>query len=336
MLRKSITLNEVAEAAGVSTMTASRAINHQPGVSNRTRDVILKLAADMGYTANRSAQKQTSGRNRVIGVLAAELDNPFIGALVSGAVRAAAVAGHEVLIYSLVDHAGRPAGSVMNLLQQFTDGVIAVLPYQFDFVEQLSKAKHPVITIDNHSDHSTFPSISADSYGGARKAIEYLAELGHKRIAFVTGDEHLGSARDRHRAYDDSVKLLDLDNDPRLVLKGDYSLRSGQEAGHKILKLEHKPTAVFASNDMSAVGLMSVLQAGNMRIPEDISVVGFDDLPIASQIHPSLTTVKQPIAEMGRSAVNALLTLIAGIDVAASKFVLPTSFVIRDSVAPLK
>lgn len=336
MPRKSITLNEVAAAAGVSTMTASRAINHQTGVSAKTREAILKLAADMGYSANRSAQKLSTGRNRVIGVLAAELDNPFIGALVSGAVRAAAVAGHEVLIYSLVDHAGHPTGNVMDLLQQFTDGVIAVLPYQFGFVEQLSAAMHPVITIDHHSEHSEFPSVAADSYGGARKALQHLADLGHTRIAFLTGDEALGSARDRHRAYDDAVKLMDLEADATLVLQGDYSLRGGQEAGQKLLKMRKKPTAVFACNDMSALGMMSVLQSAGLRVPEDISIVGFDDLPIAGQIHPGLTTVRQPIGEMGRAAVNALLTLIAGMEVASAEIVLPTSLVVRESTMELK
>jgi LacI family transcriptional regulator len=336
MTHSPTTLAEIAQAAGVSTMTVSRALNHQTGVSPKTRDYILGLAADMGYAANRSAQKLSSGKSRVIGLLAAELDNPFIGALVSGAVRAAAVSGHEVLIYALVDHENKPHSNVLQLLQQFTDGVIALLPYQYGFVEQLQAAQHPVITIDHHSDQNRLVSIAADSYGGARLALEHLASLGHKRIAFLTGDEQLGSATDRHRAYDDAVLLHGLDRSAELVLKGDFSFHSGGEAAKKLLRMRKKPTAVFAANDMSAFGLMGGLQSAGLRIPDDISVVGFDDLPAAQQFHPTLTTVRQPIAEMGRAAVNTLLAQMAGLGVAMPHISLPTSLVVRASTQALK
>jgi LacI family transcriptional regulator len=334
MLRKkATTLAELAAAAGVSLMSASRAVNLQPGVSRETRETLLKLAAEMGYVAHRGAQKMSGGRSRVIGLLAAELDNPFNSGLVSGAVRAAAVAGHEVLIYSLVDYDRRPAGNVLQLLQQFTDGVIAVLPYQFGFVEGLAAARLPVITIDNHREHANYPSIAADSYGGARGAMQHLAGLGHRRIAFITGDEQLGSARDRHTAYNDAVAVLQLDRDPKLVFRGDFTARGGREAGQKILALKNRPTAVFACNDLSALGAMSVLQAAGVRVPQDMSIVGFDDLPAAVQVHPALTTVRQPIAEMGRAAVNTLLAVISGLEVASPQISLPTELVTRESTA---
>nr|WP_315244210.1 LacI family DNA-binding transcriptional regulator [uncultured Albidiferax sp.] len=333
------TLNEIATAAGVSTMTASRAMNHQPGVSRSTRDAILKLANDMGYVANRSAQKLSGGRSRVIGLLAAEMDSAFTSALVSGAVRAVAAAGNEVLIYSLVDRAQRPNDNVLQLLQQFTDGVIAILPYQFGFVESLSAAQVPVVTIDQHTTVSSiaaFPSIASDSYGGARSAMQHLAELGHRRIAFITGDERMQSARDRHRAYDDAVAILGLERDPALVLPGDYSLHGGRTAAQQLLALPVRPTAVFAANDLSALGAMAVLQTAGLRVPQDISVVGFDDLEAASLVHPALTTVRQPIADMGRAAANTLLALIAGLDVATQQVSLPTELVVRASTAACK
>jgi LacI family transcriptional regulator len=329
------TLAELAAAAGVSTMSASRAVNLQPGVSPRTRDTILKLAAEMGYVANRSAQKLSGGRSRVLGVLTRELDNAFTSALVSGAVRAAAVAGHEVLIYSMVSQANAPDTGVLQLLQQFTDGVIAVLPYQYDFVQSLMAAGFPVITIDHHHDHTEWPSVTADSYGGARSAMQHLAELGHRRIAFITGNEELGSARARHRAYDDAVAIHRLDRDAALVQKGDFSNRGGGDAMQRLLRLKQRPTAVFAANDQSAFGAISALQSQGLHIPQDMSVVGFDDVPAASQLHPSLTTVRQPIAEMGRAAVNSLLGLVAGLEVATPQITLPTELMIRQSTARL-
>lgn len=331
--KNSPTLAELASAAGVSMMSASRAVNLQPGVSRATRENILKLAAEIGYVANRSAQKLSGGNSRVIGLLTADLNNPYISSLVSGAVRAASVAGNEVLIYSLVDYEQRPTVNVLQLLQQFTDGVIALLPYQFGFVESLTAARLPVITIDQHHEHAEFPSIAADNYGGARSAMEHLAALGHRRVAFITGEEKLGSAQDRHRAYDDAVAIHQFDRDSALVLRGDHTARGGREAALKLLEMKHRPTAVFASNDLSALGAMSALQAAGLRVPADISIIGFDDLPAVSQVHPALTTVRQPISEMGRAAVNTLLAVIAGLEVATPQVTLPTELVIRESTA---
>ena len=327
------TLAEVAAAAGVSAMTASRALNDQRGVSRETRDAIVKLASEMGYVTNRVAQKLSSGQSRVIGVLADHLDNPFISSLVTGVVRAAAAANNEVLIYSLVDHEKRPTQNVLRLLQQFTDGVVALLPYEFGFVQALTQSRIPVITIDNPSEHAEFPSIAADSYGGARKAMGHLAELGHKRIAFVTGAEQLESAIQRRRAYDDAVSVLGLARDASLVLKGDYSVEGGRDAGERLVRLKKRPTAVFASNDLSAFGVMSALQKHGLKVPEDISVVGFDDLSAASQMHPALTTVRQPIEDLGRAAVNTLLAMIAGLHPATTQVTLPTELIVRQSTA---
>jgi len=267
----------------------------------------------------------------VIGLLAADLNNPYISALVSGAVCAASVAGNEVLIYSLVGNDRQPTANVLQLLQQFTDGVIAVLPYQFGFVEGLTAESLPVITIDHHREHAEFPSIAADNYGGARSAMQHLAALGHRRIAFITGEEQLGSAQDRHRAYDDALAILGLDRDPALVLRGDHTARGGREAAQKLMSMKDRPTAVLASNDLSAIGAMSALLAAGLRVPEDISIIGFDDLPAASQVHPALTSVRQPMAEMGRAAVNTLLAVIAGLEVATSQVTLPTELVVRES-----
>jgi LacI family transcriptional regulator len=198
-------------------------------------------------------------------------------------------------------------------------------------VQSLMAAGFPVITIDHHHDHIEWPSVTADSYGGARSAMQHLADLGHRRIAFITGNEELGSARARHRAYDDAVAIHRLERDPALVQNGDFSTRGGRDAMHRLLKLRQPPTAVFAANDQSAFGAISVLQSAGLRIPEDMSIVGFDDVPTASQLHPALTTVRQPIAEMGRAAVNSLLGLVAGLEVATPQITLPTELKIRQS-----
>jgi LacI family transcriptional regulator len=332
MNRKATTLAELATAAGVSTMTASRAINNQPGVSEATRATVKLLAAQLGYAPNRMAQKLSTGQSRVLGVLVTDLDKPYDSGVVAGVVRAAAAAATEVLIYSLVDRDRRPTGNVPKLLQQFTDGVIAVLPYEQGFIDILTQSQVPVVSIDTPGEQTGFVTISADDYGGARKALSYLAELGHKRIAFVAGEEKLESARQRHRAYDDAVAILGLEP---LILQGHHTLAGGRAAGETIAAMKRKrPTAIFASNDVSAFGVLTALQSRGIKVPDEISVLGFDDLPAAAQVHPALTTVRQPIEELGRSAVNTLLALVAGLDAAFSQVTLPTELIVRKSTAP--
>ncbi len=324
------TLAEVAVAAGVSAMTVSRALNRRPGVSSSLRESIVRLAAEMGYESSRAA-RQAVGHGQVIGVLADHLDKPFISHLVAGVVAAATGTGNEVLIYSLVDRQRRPPAKVLKLLQQFTDGVIALLPPASGFVAALSQGRYPLVTVDTHPGPGQHPSVAADSYGGARAAMHHLAELGHRRVAFVTGAEQLASAHQRRRAYDDAVSVLGLAREPGLVIQGDYTLAGGRRAAAQLLKLKPRPTAVFASNDLSALGLMAVLQESGLKIPDDLSVIGFDDLPAATQVHPALTTVRQPIEDLGRVAVNTLLALIAGRPAAAEQVSLPTELVVRQS-----
>lgn len=336
MTKQSPTLTEVALASNVSPMTASRAINNRSGVSIKTKEHVLKVAAELGYVVNRAAQKLSGGRSHVIGVIAADLENPFISAVVAGATQAAWDAGYETLVFSQVNRGKRPSGSVMHLLRQISDGVIAVLPLEYGYLGELASINIPVITVDHRGKHAEFPSIATDSYEGARIAVRHLAELGHQRIAYITGDERLASAKDRRRAYVETIAQLGLHRDPLLIVAGDYTQRRGFEATQKLLSLKLRPTAIFAANDMSAIGAIAAIREAGLRVPDDISVVGFDDIPTASQSFPPLTTVRQPIHQMGRSAVNTLLALIAGIEPASPQVALSNELVIRCSTAAPK
>ncbi|MFV0359597.1 LacI family DNA-binding transcriptional regulator [Tropicimonas sp.] len=332
MTRGRATLAEIAKVAGVSRMTASRALNDQPGVSARTREDILRIADEIGYTANPMAQKLSTGRTRIIGVVA-QLHTPFAADLVLGIGGQARGMGYEMLVYSLPENNSEPPGSVRNLLQQITDGVIAILPYEPGYLEPLASASVPVVTVDTQADDSRFPSVSADSYQGGRRAVTHLAELGHRRIGIVTGNCRLASARTRLVAYRDTVAQLDLDSDERLIADGRYTQKGGYDAARILLALPERPTAIFACNDLSALGAMAAIREAGLRIPEDISIVGFDDILLASQMHPALTTIRQPLHEMGRSAVNMLLALIVGLELPSRQTVLPTSLTIRESTS---
>lgn len=336
MLKNTPTLTDVALAANVSPMTASRAINNRSGVSGKTREHVLRVAAELGYVVNRAAQKLSGGRSHIVGIIAADLENPFISAVVTGASQAAWSAGYEALVYSQANREKRPPGSVMQLLRQISDGIIAVLPLEYGYLGDLAAINIPVITIDHRGKHAEFPSIATDSYEGGRIAVRHLAELGHERIAFIAGDERLASAKDRRRAYMETMAQLGLKRDPALIVSGDFIQMGGFVATQKLLALKRPPTAIFAANDMSAFGAIAAIREVGLKIPEDISVIGFDDIPAAAQVYPALTTIRQPIHQMGRSAVNTLLALIAGIEPASPQVSLPTELVVRASTAQLK
>jgi LacI family transcriptional regulator len=323
------TLAEVAKIAGVSLMTASRAVNNRPGVSERTREEILRIADEIGYVANRAAQKLSGGKTHLIGVIA-QLHTPFTSELVLGIGSAARAVDYEMLVYSLPADDRRPPGNVVELLQQVADGVIVILPYESDYLDALSRSHIPIVTIDQGKE-LPFPAVIADNYQGARLAVQHLADLGHRRIGFITGNERLASARDRHRAFLDMRHQLGLDEAPDLVVRGDFMQKSGYEAAKRLLSLENPPTAIFAANDVSAMGALAAIRKAGLRSPEDISVVGFDDIPLAGQLHPGLTTVRQPLSQMARAAVNVMLAMIAGVDAPMPLITLPTQLVVRET-----
>ena len=314
-------------------MTVSRALKNQPGISRRTRDAILKVAAEKGYVTNRVAQKLSSGQSGVIGVIALQLDHPFIIGVVNSVIRAAAAAGTEVLIYSHPEREKQPSSNVLHLLQQFTDGAVALPPFQLGFVDSLARNRFPVTLVDSPIEHRDVPSVASDNYGGARAAMLHLAELGHKRIAFVAGLDGVQSAQDRLRAYHEAVAVQRLVRDPSLVVPGQFSHAGGRAAALVLLARKQRPTAIFAANDLSAFGVMAVLQEQGLKVPEDISVVGFDDVPSASHVHPALTTVRQPMDAMGHAAVSTLLSQIAGVVPHNARVTLPTELVVRQSTA---
>jgi LacI family transcriptional regulator len=331
MTKENPTLADVARLAGVSQMTASRALNGRPGVSRETRDEVLRIASDIGYVVNRTAQKLSGGRNGIIGIITPTLDTQFSSELILGAGRAARAAGCEVLIYTMSDEDRRLHQDVFGLVRQFSDGLLAILPRESPWLDSLAKANLPVVVIDQRGTMNRFPSVSVDNYGGAQLAVEHLIELGHRRIAFLGGGESIEGVRDRQRGYLDTLARRGLPHAPELVVPGDLSQMTAFEVASGLLKLADPPTAVFTANDQSAFGVIAAAREAGLRVPDDISVVGFDDIPMAEQFHPALTTVRQPFQLMASSAVNTLLAQVAGNDAAAQRVTFAAELVVRSS-----
>jgi LacI family transcriptional regulator len=330
-----VTLAHVAERAGVSQMTASRALNGRTGVSAKTRREVVRIATQLGYRVNVAARKLSNGRSRIIAVLAPDLTNQFIGQLLIGAGEAARKVDYEMLVYTLFDENRRSHDDMLRLLQQFADGLIAILPRgATDYVQALYAASMPIVVLDHRGEVAALPTIASNHYEGASIAMRHLLELGHSRIGFLTGPDEPGACADRLTAYQHVLAQHGLRVDPQLISAGDYTQRGGFEAARRLLSLRKRPTAIFAVNDMAAFGALDAIKDAGLSVPHDISLIGFDDIPTASQTHPPLTTIRQPLVWMGRSAVNTLLAQINGIDVASPRVTLPTELVVRASTAP--
>ncbi|TDV16433.1 LacI family DNA-binding transcriptional regulator [Paraburkholderia caballeronis] len=333
MAKQTPTLAHVAKLAGVSQMTASRALNGRPGVSRETRDEVLRIASDIGYVVNRTAQKLSGGRNGIVGIITPTLDTQFSSELILGAGRAARAAGSEVLVYTVSDD-GRSHPDVLGLIRQFSDGLLAILPGEALHLDALAAANIPVVVIDQRGTLSRFPSVSVDNYGGACMAVEHLVQLGHKRIAFLGGGDTIEGVRDRERGYHDTLARSGLAHDPSLVATGDLSQMTAFDVTFGLLNHAAPPTAIFTANDQSAFGVIAAVREAGLRVPDDISVIGFDDIPMAEQFHPALTTVRQPFQQMASSAVNTLLAQIAGTEAASQRITFPAELVIRASTGP--
>jgi LacI family transcriptional regulator len=332
MTRRAPTLAQVASSAGVSRMTASRALANKPGVSAAVRDRIFRIASELGYVVNPVARDLASGRSRVIGILCADLQAPFIAEVIQGAIRAARTAACEVLVYSLFEPNEELREAVVPLLARSTQGVISLLVHRHDYLPLFRAAGVQVVTIEN-AQGSAY-TVTADSYNGARSAMRHLIELGHRRIAYIGSRYQMPSSSDRRRGYEDVMREHGLRLEPQLVVSGDNTQATGFVAARRLLGLENPPTAILANNDPTALGVLDAARAARLEVPHDLSVVGFDDVPQAALALPPLTTVRQPLQQIGRSAMNTLLAVLAGIEAVAPVITFPTELVVRGSTAP--
>ncbi len=321
----------MARAAGVSVATVSKAINGHYGVSPATSRRVLDVVEELGYESSLVASSLRRRRTNVIGILVPEFE-PFATEILKGISAASIGTGYELMAYSgnmARDQIGWERRSLSRLSGTLIDGAIVVAPSA-----TMTTATIPVVAIDPQTGPDSPTSITADNLGGASAATEYLLSLGHRRIAHVRGRQDLESARLRELGYRQALEAAGLEPDPDLTAVGGYRAAETTDAAHALLELPTPPTAVFAANDQSAIRVIEVAQSLGLRVPEDLSVVGFDNIPEAANCVPPLTTIAQPMRELGTESVRLLLELLAGHEV-PHVLQLPTRLVVRGSTAPL-
>lgn len=329
---ESVTIVDVAREAGVSYATVSRVINAEAHVRPEKRDRVLSAMSRLGFTINPHARSLRGGRSHTIGLLVHDLGTGYIGAIVRGIDAELAEAQYDLMLYTTHRSKSRESAHVETLTRGLADGLLITLPRQPEaYLESLRKRRFPYVLIDHQGIDDQGPAVGATNRLGARAAVEHLIHLGHTRIAFISGTLDLGCARDRLAGYRAALETHGLPFCPELVREGDFFQPRGYEAATELLTLAEPPTAIFASNDVSAFGVMEAVRDQGKRIPDDISIVGFDDIPQAAQVNPPLTTVRQPLEQMGRQAARMLLEIMEDPERPVGRLELATELVVRGS-----
>jgi LacI family transcriptional regulator len=330
-----VTIVEVAAQAGVSFGTVSRVINNDVHVKKETRARVLETMQRLGFVANRQARSLAGGKSNSIGVLVPDLGTGYIGEIIRGIDAELSLTGLDLILYTTHRTASKESNYVANLATGMVDGLLLVLPRSpADFIGNLTQRNFPFVLIDHQGTGRDCPAVGATNWQGGYNATEYLINLGHSRIGFITGSMDLGCAGDRLNGYRSALRTYHLPDKSELIFDGDFFQPSGYAGAEALLDLSAPPTAIFASNDVMGMGVMDAVRNRGLRIPDDISVIGFDDIPQASMIRPALTTINQPLEKMGRVATQMLLDLLNHPEKEAGRIELPTQLVIRESCSP--
>jgi LacI family transcriptional regulator len=328
-----VTINDVARTAGVSVATVSKVINGRYGVAVRTSERVQQVIDDLGYESSLVARSLRSHRTNVIGILVAEFE-PFSTEILKGTSQAITETGYELLAYSGGGRAGTTVGWERKYLSRLSgtliDGAILVTPTVVE-----PGASVPVVAIDPHTGPAGMPTVDSDNFAGASTATRHLLGLGHRRIGFLGGRPDLESSRQREDGYRSALAGAGIEADPLLMRVGGYRRASSVEPARELLTMADRPTAIFAANDLSALGVMDAAAELGLTIPGDVSLVGFDNIPESAMTTPPLTTVNQPIQQMGSAAVDLLIHLMDGSGDRDTHVRLPTALVERASTRAL-
>ena len=331
--RQSVTIQDVAKTAGVSVSTVSRVLNGKVDVSSETQEHVLAVIGELGYTTNLAARSMRSFKKNLVGLIMPDIAYPFAVEVMRGVNQAIAESEFDLLVYTTGDvrKSGRASHEqkyVSLLNNSITDGTIIVAPVTGEF-----STDAPIVSIDPLMSNPNYPSVHATNYQGATDAMNYLLGLGHKRIGFISGRAELESSTRRLKGYRDALENASLPIDDKLIASGDYTTECGVKCTQELLSLEDPPTAIFASNDQTAMGVYQVAQERGSRIPEDLSVIGFDN--IMESKYMRLTTVDQFIYEMGLVATQMLIKLINGEPLETQTYKMHTQLVVRNSCQEL-
>ena len=336
MVGRSMDIREIAKRANVSTATVSRTINRVPTVDPQLAKRVWKVVEELGYYPNTQARALVSGRTRIFGLIVSDMTNPFFPEIVQSFEDIAVEHGYEILLTSTVHDPKRMEGSVRRMIERRVEGV-AILTFGMEesLLEGLRFRKVPLVFIDVGPPLPHVCNIRIDYQRGIRQAVQHLAALKHERIAFIAGPPHLPSAVTRKAAFESSLREIGMRVDPEFTLLGDHTMEGGMRAYDELAKKAARPTAIMCSNDMTAIGVIREAYERGVSVPQELSVVGFDDIRLSRFFIPPLTTIQMSQVEIARLAFKALVTEVERETPSAkgTEYVLNTDLVLRKSTA---
>ena len=329
------TLSEVARHAGVSPTTVSRYLNHNISLPQATRDKIDAAVAALGYRPNSLAKRLSTGKAEVIGLVTPDIANPFFSALAAAVEDAASACGYGVYLSSTGGQREKEVDALVRLADQAVDGLLMITNQPDDGTLAALLAQHRnVVLLDENIPGVTVPRVFVENTIGSARVTQHLIDMGHRDIAVIAGPEALFSVGERLAGVTEALEAGGVPMRPDWLFCGSYSRQFGYEAALEIARLTPRPTAIIALSDYIAIGVLQALRQLDLSVPEDISLVGFDDMPFAELIDPPLTTIRQPIEEMGRVGFSRLLAVLNG-EAVPPVTRLPIELVVRQSVRDL-
>lgn len=300
-------IRTVAAHAKVSIATVSRTINHISTVDPAMAKRVWKAIDELNYFPNTQARALVSGKSHILGLIVSEITNPFFPELIQRFEECAVDRGYEILITSTNYDPKRMVSCVRRMIERKVDGV-AVMTFGVEepVLELLAKQKVPLVYVDSRPQAPEAMTLNVDYRHGIRQGVQHLAVLGHRKIAFISGPLTLHTAQLRRQAFVDSLQQIGIAPNLSWIVEGSHSLESGIARTTELLKLDDPPTAILCSNDMTAIGVLHAVLDAGLRVPGDISVIGFDDIHIAEFTYPPLTTIRMSCRDLAQGAISIL------------------------------
>jgi LacI family transcriptional regulator len=330
------TISQIAKEAGVSITTVSKVLNHMPGVAQETRERVEQVIGQRQYVQNYAARHLRKSQTGLIDLVIMRLEGGYDLGIMQGIQDVLENTRHRLVVFTTHEDENLERRWLQRVLEQASDGVLLLLPYErTGLTNVLIEKQIPFVAMGDRNDQPvTFPSIGSTIWQGGYTATEYLISLGHRRIGIITLPLARRTARARLAGYREALEAAHIPIDPALIVEGGDLLGAGYQETCALLDLPDPPTAIFAGNDAQAAGVYRALYDRNIEIPSMMSVIGFDDVMYSSQMPPPLTTIRQPLLEIGRMAATLLLRLIEGESIGVTQVELSTSLIIRESCAP--
>jgi LacI family transcriptional regulator, repressor for deo operon, udp, cdd, tsx, nupC, and nupG len=326
-----VRISDVAKLANVSTATVSRVLSNSGNVKKETTEKVLEAIQKLNYQPNMLARQLRKLETKTILVVVPDITNTFFSKVLRGIEHVAIENDYQVLLGDTGNNIERERGYLNILRQRKADGMILLTARLESHLLEEIASEFPVVLACEYLEGSTIPTVSIDNISSARKATEYLINLGHRRIGFISGPLNVILSRDRLKGFRQAMAQHNIPIESFLVQEGDFSFESGYNMMMKFLALDQPPTAVFASNDEMAIGAIKAIKSKGLRVPDDISVVGFDDIQFASIYEPALTTISQPMFEIGKKAMELLIKLMNKDKLEKSQYILEDQLVIRET-----